>query len=94
MCICVFVHAYYILTYNLLSLHNVTCMHVFTADHLVWTMDWSALSWREPPLPSQLSLVALSSLCRIEALWPLPIQFGKFVAILLAELPLGGHVGC
>lgn len=29
-CVCV-----YILKYNLLSLYNVTCVHVFRADHLV-----------------------------------------------------------
>lgn len=47
-CLCIY---RYIPEYNLLSMHQATCMHVFLNDHLVLGNQWSFLGkTMSPPL--------------------------------------------
>lgn len=66
----------YIPKSKLLSLYNVTCMYIFSDEHLVSSNQWYSLSWGWLCLPLLTLLTYWSSLCRAEASSALSCSFG------------------
>ena len=77
------------LQYNLLSLYNVTCIHVFTAKHLVLDdLLVCVWLWKSIYLIATHTFVPWSSLFRIEALW----SFSNLLWHVYFHCPGSAHV--
>lgn len=74
MCLYIYKYKYYIDSYNLIHLYDITCMNALTDDHLVLDR-----------VHSQHSSVTCSSMCRVEAFGLTPVHFRMCVGGVLVQ---------